>query len=304
MVREMRVPNISRDHRSRPCRSVPSRKILWAASRPPSTPDQVTRRGNHPEESILEAFGEEPDRDLLGGIRSVDPPEGLEVADALDGVDVGAKPPALEPVDGLRRHQGALRLGRIRVGIGEEVRAQHHQVEADDDDAAGHGDAMPLESPPREPPLRGHVEAPVLRGRDGARPVSGSARRIERHVGLGHQESSRRMRGSTHTRMNVRDQRADHRHDAEQEHDRPRQEHVLRDEGPQQERSDGRQSEDQGHDDAPRHDVRQRVADGAGERVEGEPDGVLQNHPELREASWSAPSPRRACAARPADWRA
>jgi subtilisin family serine protease len=34
---------------------------------------------------------------------------------------------------------------------------------------------------------------------NGARPVSGSAR-VERHVGLGHQESSRRMRGSTHTR--------------------------------------------------------------------------------------------------------
>ena len=35
---EMRVPYISRDHRSRPCTSVPSTKIVWAASRPGSTP--------------------------------------------------------------------------------------------------------------------------------------------------------------------------------------------------------------------------------------------------------------------------
>src|SRR2546426_17391 len=154
--------------------------------------DQMTRHRDHAEESILEALGEEPDRDLLAGVDLVDTLEGLEVAGALDGVDVGAKSPAVEPMDGLRGHQRALRLGCIGVGIGEEVRAQDDQIEAPDDDAAHHGHAVFLEPPPHETPPRGHEDALVLRGGDGARPY--------RNLGRGHQVSSMRMRGSTHTR--------------------------------------------------------------------------------------------------------
>ena len=65
IVSEMRVPYISRDHRSRPCTSVPSRKIVWAASRPASTPIRWRVVGISAEEAVLEALGEEADRDLL-----------------------------------------------------------------------------------------------------------------------------------------------------------------------------------------------------------------------------------------------
>src|ERR1700730_133110 len=163
-------------------------------------PDQMARGRDQPEEPILEALREEPHRDLLIGIRVVDAPEGLEISRALDGVHVRAKPPALEPVDGLGRHQGALRLGDIRIGVGEEVRDQYHHVEPDDDQRAQHGHAVLPESPPGELPLRGHEDALVARGRHRPGLREGSGGWIERDVRSGHQLSSRRMRGSIHTR--------------------------------------------------------------------------------------------------------
>ena len=80
IVSEMRVPYIRRDHRSRPCTSVPSRKIVWAASRPPSTPIRWRVVGISPRKLVLEALGEEPDGDLLAGVGAIDALEGLRVA--------------------------------------------------------------------------------------------------------------------------------------------------------------------------------------------------------------------------------
>src|SRR5438874_5790096 len=145
--------------------------------------DQVPRRGDQAEEPVLEALGEEPDRDLVAGIGPIDALEGLRIARALDGIDVRAEPPAVEPVDRLRGHQRALRLGRVGIGVGEEVGAEDDAVEAEDDDAAGHGQAVLAEAPPHELPLRGDEDALLLHRQDEG----------------GHQVSSSRMRGSIQT---------------------------------------------------------------------------------------------------------
>src|SRR6202022_1842921 len=159
----------------------------------------MTRGRHHAEESVLEAGGEEPKRDLVAGIGSIDTAVSLWVADTLDAVDVGAEAPAVEPVDRLRRHQRALRLGGIRVGVGEKVRPQDDQIEANNHAPAGHGHAMLAEPPPHQLPLRGHEDTLTVR-RDGDRPLNRSARGIEAEGGVGHQVSSSRMRGSINTR--------------------------------------------------------------------------------------------------------
>src|SRR5262249_32686438 len=98
-----------------------------------------------------------------------------------------------------RGHQGGLRRGRVGIGIGEEVSNQHDQVEADDDDPTGNRHAMLLEAPPHQLPLRRHEDALFLPARRRNGHVDGHARRVEDEIGPGHQESSSRMRGSTHT---------------------------------------------------------------------------------------------------------
>src|SRR5215475_3530634 len=159
----------------------------------------MARGGNQAEESILEALGEEPDGDLLAGILTIDATEALGIADTLDAEDVGAEAPAVEEVESLRRHQRALCLGGVGVGIGEEVRKKDDQVEADHHHSADHGHAMLAEAPPHELPLRGHVDSLLLRG-GGDRPRHGRAGGIECEAGIGHQVSSMRMRGSISTR--------------------------------------------------------------------------------------------------------
>src|SRR5207237_6114752 len=109
--------------------------------------------------------------------------EALRIARALDGIDVGAEAPAVEPVDGLRGHQRALCLGRVGIGVGEEVGADDDAVEAEDDDAAGHGQAVLAEAPPHELPLRGDEDALLLHRQDEG----------------GHQVSSTRTRRSIQT---------------------------------------------------------------------------------------------------------
>src|SRR5207237_1675784 len=105
------------------------------------------------------------------------------VARALDRIDVGAEPPAVEPVDRLWRHQRALCLGGVGVGVGEEVRGHDDAVETHDDDGAGHGQAVLAEAPPHELPLRGDEDPLFLHRQDEG----------------GHQVSSSRMRGSIQT---------------------------------------------------------------------------------------------------------
>src|SRR5215470_7299647 len=158
----------------------------------------MARGGNQAEESILEALGEEPDGDLLAGIGLIDSAEALGIADTLDAEDVGPEAPAVEEVEGLRRHQRALRLGGVGVDIGEEVRAEDDQVEADHHHSAHHGHAMLPEPPPHELPLRGDIDPLLLRGR-GNRPRHGRAGGIESEARIGHHVSSMRMRGSIST---------------------------------------------------------------------------------------------------------
>src|SRR6058998_2225814 len=110
----------------------------------------MARHWDHAEEAIFEAADEKPERDLLAGVSAVDTLEGLRVASALDAVDVGTESPAVEEVHRLRRHQGALRLRSVGVGVREEVRAEHGDIEPDDDDTARDGDLVPAEPPPHQ----------------------------------------------------------------------------------------------------------------------------------------------------------
>src|SRR5262249_22335917 len=162
--------------------------------------DQVARRRDHAEKAILEALGEEANGDLLVGVGAIDSLERLRITAALEGVHVRAEAPAVEPVDALRRHERALGLGEIGVGVGEEVGAEHGRVEAQDDGGAGHRDFVLAEAPPHQLPLRGDEDALLLRGGGGAALLDGRARRLQRDVGASHHVSSRRMRGSIQTR--------------------------------------------------------------------------------------------------------
>src|SRR6516162_8606497 len=153
--------------------------------------DQVARHRDHAEEVILEPPSEEADRNLLARVGLVDALEGLRVPGPLETEDARAKTTVVEPVDGLRRHQGALRLGRQRVGIRQKIRAEHHQIEPGDDNAAGHRQAVLPEAPPHELPLRGDEDALLVRG--------GRARQRSGIGCDGHHVSSSLMRGSIQT---------------------------------------------------------------------------------------------------------
>src|SRR6267142_9402 len=142
--------------------------------------DQMARHRDQAEELILETRREEAKHDLLLGVDPVHALEGLGIADTLDAVDVRPELSVVEPVDALRRHQPALRLGRVGVGVREKVRAEDDQVEPGHDDGAGHRNPMLAEPPPRQLPLRGDEDALVLSDR--------------------HHVSSSRIRGSIHTR--------------------------------------------------------------------------------------------------------
>ena len=301
MVSEMRVPYISRDQRSRPCTSVPSRKSVLVGVAPALHADEVPVRRDQPRKRYSKPWAKNRTGIFSLRIGAVHALEGQRVARALDAVDVGREPPVVEPVDALGRHERALRLRGVGVGVGEEVRADHDQVEGGDDERARHRHLVLAEAPPHELPLRGDEDA-LLRRRAGL--TRGSARGIEGHVGLGHHASSRRMRGSIHTSRMSEISVPITVMTPSSSTMVPGQEHVLGDEGLQQQRPDRRQSEHERHDDAPGHDVRQRVADGAREGVERDAHRVLQDHAWTRTGPSSAPSPRRACAARRAGWRA
>src|SRR4029453_4690722 len=74
------------------------------------------------------------------------------------------------------------------------------RVEPQDDDRARHRNLVLSEPPPHELPLRGDEDPLVLGGDRGRAILDGRPRRLQRDVGAGHQVSSRRMRGSIHTR--------------------------------------------------------------------------------------------------------
>jgi hypothetical protein len=90
MVSEMRVPYISRDQRSRPCTSVPSRKIVLEASRRRRRRSGAAWSGSG-RGTVLEALAKKRTATFSLGIRAIDALEGLGIARALDAVDVGAK---------------------------------------------------------------------------------------------------------------------------------------------------------------------------------------------------------------------
>ena len=52
--------------------------------------------------------------DFLARVGAIDQRERLQIASALDGIAVGAKPSAVEPADGLRRHQVGFAKVRLK----------------------------------------------------------------------------------------------------------------------------------------------------------------------------------------------
>ena len=97
----------------------------------------------------------------------------------------------------LRRDQAALRVGRLRVGVGQEVGQHDHQVEQDHGDGAEHRQAVLAEAPPHQlrlggdrHPLLGVGRQQRLAGRgagrqrarrgDGRRGRAGGLLRLER----------------------------------------------------------------------------------------------------------------------------
>ena len=247
------------------------------ASRPPSTPIRCRVVGITPRKRYSKPSAKNRMADLLGGIRAIDALEGLGVAGSLQRVHVRAEAPAVEPVDALRGHERALRFGHVGVGVREKVRAEDDQIEAEDDHRARHRHLVLPEPPPHELPLRRHEDA-LLGGGVRAPSAKGGARGIEGQLGLGHHVSSSRMRGSTQTSrrseinvpITVMTPSSSTMVPARNISWAIK---ALRRSGP-----DRRQSQHDGHDDAPRHDVRERVADGAREGIERHPHRVLQDH--------------------------
>ena len=83
----------------------------------------------------------------------------------------------------------------------------------------------------------------------------------------------------------VRNERADDGHDAQQQDDGAGQEHVLGDQRLEQQRADRRQAQHERHDDAARHHVGKQIADGAHERIEGHPDRIAHDDPVFRKSA-------------------
>ena len=160
-------------------------------------PDQVPVGWDEPEELVVEAGGEEGQRNDLGRILGVHPLECRRVALPDHRVDMRAELAIEEEPDLLRRDQTALRVGRLGVGVGEKVGQQHHQVEQDHGDSAEHRQAVLAEAPPHQlrlgsnrHPLLGISRQQWLAGRgegrqrtrrgDGGRGGTGGLLRLER----------------------------------------------------------------------------------------------------------------------------
>ena len=104
--------------------------------------------GNKPEPLVLKPFGKKLNRNFYVGVRRVHALEGLGVAGAGEANNVRAKSATVKPVNWLRRHQGALRLRRLRVGVGQKVRGHHGAIKENEHNSARHGQKVFAIAPP------------------------------------------------------------------------------------------------------------------------------------------------------------
>ena len=192
-------------------------------------PQQVAVARKKTQEVVRKTTCEEPHRDLVVRICRIHPLEGSQVAFARYRVDMRPESPAVEPVDALRRHERAPRIREIGIRGGQKVGAHGDNIEERHDRPGRHGQAVFAKSPPHQLPLRGHVQAFARVRRFGLLDVAYGCVH-------GHRLFLQPNTGVDPHQQNVRNQGADDGHEAEQQDDGAGQEHVLGDQGFQQQR--------------------------------------------------------------------
>jgi len=137
---------MSRDQRSRPCVSVPSRNSVDGKEMP--------IRWNDPQQFVRLALTEETNRDLRCRVPNVDALERHGVARSLERVDVRPEAAFIEPVNRLRRDQRSLRIGFLRIRVCEEVGEDRDHIHRDEHEGSANRELVLAEAPPHELPLR------------------------------------------------------------------------------------------------------------------------------------------------------
>ena len=159
-----------------------------------------------------------------------------------------AEPAVVKKANRLGRHQGSIGLGRVGIRVGQEVGAQHDEIEGDDDKGSHHGHAVFAEAPPHQLHLTGDEDpflavgnwvffghgSPVMRGTRGLVGTGAPARATDFWL-LNHFKTDARV--DPHQQQ-VRQKCADDGQGAEHHDDCPCQEHVLGDKGAQEQRAE------------------------------------------------------------------